>query len=301
MNGYFRDPGFDAAFARDGFVVVDLLGGEAVEALSREARRLLPSERSFNDPQGAAYTSYFDLEYRAEASALIRSFVEPALTEVLVGFEPLFATFFWKPGKGPETPIHQHSPYVSDLRGATINCWCPLVDCTRDSGALTIVPRSQRLTRHIQVPMRPAYWQSFTASLQQQYLEAIEVRAGQAVLFDDTMPHGAARNAREQDRLVTLTTMVPEGATPSYVVGDEGGEVAVAYAAEDEYAYSDMFNGRLPAPSERRPLARVDESCEPIDAAEWRHRLRMRGVHPRGSWQRRISRLKKLLVREELW
>lgn len=301
MTGYFKDPCLDRRFARDGYVVVELLRASQVAALAAEAARLLPDKRPLNDPQGAAYASYFDLEHRAAASALIRSYVEPALSLLLSGFRPLFSTFFWKPANGPETPIHQHSPYVSDLRGPTIDCWCPLVDCARDSGALRIVPRSQRLTKHVQVPSRPAYWQSFAPMLGTDYLEAIEVSAGHAVLFDDTMPHGAAANDRPQDRLATLTTLVPADATASYVLGDEGDGVAVAYAAADEYAYSDMFHGRLPPRGEWRALERIENGCEWIDAQEWRRRLGARGVYPRGTWQRRLSAAARKLMGARKW
>jgi hypothetical protein len=301
MTGYFKDPHLDRRFSREGYVVVKLLGSNEVTSLSAEARQLLPADRPLNDPQGAAYASYFDLEHRAAASALIRSFVEPALGRLLTGFRPLFSTFFWKPAHGTETPIHQHSPYVSDLRGPTIDCWCPLVDCSRDAGALMIVPRSQRLTKHIQVPSRPAYWQAFAPMLTTDYMEAIEVPAGHAVLFDDTMPHGAAANDRPHDRLATLTTLVPEHAAASYVLGDEGDAVAVAYAAHDEYAYSDMFHDRLPPRGYWRTLSRVDDGCEWIDADECRRRLGARGVFPRGSWQRRLSTAGGKLMGADRW
>lgn len=301
MTGYFSDPALDRRFAREGYVLVKLLEADQVAALAEAARRVLPSERPLNDPQGAAYASYFDLQHRVAASELIRSHVQAALGRLVPGFRPLFSTFFWKPARGPETPIHQHSPYISDLRGPTIDCWCPLVDCSRDSGALRIVPRSHRLTDHVQVPSRPAYWQEFASMLASDYLETIDAPAGHAVLFDDTMPHGAAANDRPQDRLATLTTLVPRQASASYVVGDEGDGSTIAYAADDEYAYSDMFHDRLPPRADWRILSRVDDGCESIDAEEWRDRLRTRGVHPRGSWRHRLSGLGKKLTGADRW
>lgn len=301
MNSHFRDRRLDRRFRREGYVVVELLDAQAIATLAGAANELLPVNRPLNDPQGAAYTSYFDLERRVCASALVRSFVEPTLERILVGFRPLFSTFVWKPAFGAETPIHQHSPYVSDVRGTTIDCWCPLVDCTRDAGALMVVPRSQNLSRHIQVPMRPAYWHGYGQMLQAEYFEAIEVPAGHAVLFNDTILHGAAANARPEDRLATLTTMVPEDAEASYVLGDEGGSLAIAYAALDEFAYSDMFHDRLPPRHEWRPVADVEDGCEPIDADECRRRLRRRGVYARGSWQRRLSAATKSLAGVNRW
>ncbi len=297
----FHDEALNRRFQRDGYVVIPLLDSAAVDALTEQARKILPADPPINDPQGAAYASYFDLDRRQAASTLIRRFVEPALAEVLKGYRPLFSTFFWKPSHGPETTIHQHSPYTSELAAKVVNCWCPLIDCRDGAGALEIVPRSHWLTQHIQVPMRPAYWQSFAAMLQTDYLETIAVPAGHAVLFDDTMPHGAAANARPVDRLATLTTMVPQHGQPAYVVGDEGETLVVAYAAADEFAYSDMFHDRLPPRDQWQAAERIGVGCDWIDAAECRRRLRNRGVLPRSHWRRRVSRASQSLMEKIGW
>lgn len=301
-NAIFRDAALNRRFKRDGFVVVELLHAEAVAELTARAAEVLPSDPPINDPQGAAYASYFDLDRRRAASTLIRTFVEPALAQVLVGYRPLFSTFFWKPANGPDTSIHQHSPYTSNVRDRVIDCWCPLIDCSDGSGALQIVPRSHWLTGHVQVPMRPAYWQGFANLLRTDYLETIAVAAGQAVLFDDTMPHGAAANKRPVARLATLTTMVPQHGRPAYVVGDEDENDLVTYVAADEFAYSDMFHDRLPPRDEWQAAGeRVSTGCDWIDAAEFRRRLSERGVLPRSHWRRRVSRASRSVVEKMGW
>ena len=301
MSGHrFTDAALDASFRRDGFVIVDLLSPAEVRELEASVRQLLPPSPPLNDPQGAAYASFFDLERRAAVSALVRDTVQPAIAKLLAGYRPLFSTIFWKPAGRAETPIHQHSPYTADLRCTVINCWCPLIDCDETSGTLQLVPRSHDLSRHVQTPSRKAYWQDYADVLESDYLKALAVRAGQAVLFDDTILHGAAANQRAEDRLATLTTMIPEAGTPAFVLGAQDSEAVDVYQALDHFAYSDMFTGQL-APERSRRLARVEQAVEHVDLEEFRRRLRARGVTPQTGLASRFRAGARKLMKATPW
>jgi len=265
----FRDPELQAAFEREGYVLVPLLEPQEVVELDGEARRILPVDPQANEPHRSAYLTYFDLDRRERASELIQSVLAERLAAMLPGYRPLYSTFFHKAAGASEMALHQHAPYVADFRETVINCWCPLIDCDESSGTLQIVPRSHQLLRHVQTPQTPHYWNGFADAVRERHLAT--VGAGQAILFEDSMPHGSTANRRSVPRVATLTTLIPQDATPAFFVGSE--DEAAAYAAENGFCYSDFFHGRLPPDSEWRLLARVENSVARVDAAEFERRL----------------------------
>ena len=296
----FRDAALGDRFREDGYVVVDLLSAGEVEALKEDIRQMLPLEPPLNDPQGAAYASFFDLDRRADISALVGSRIGPVLAKLIAGYRPLFSTIFWKPGRGGATPVHQHSPYVADLDSTVINCWCPLIDCDAGSGTLQVVPRSHALSRHVQTPSRPAYWHDYVDVLERDYLVSLAVRAGQAVLFEDTMLHGAAANDRAEERLTTLTTLIQAGAVPAFVLGAQDAAGVDVYRAPDRFAYSDMFTGRL-APEQAERIGRVSRAVEQVDLQEFRRRLRARGISSRNSLGSRLRAAAGRMMKAASW
>jgi len=263
----FSDTALQSRFEREGFVIVPLLALEEIARLEAEALRLLPESPQANEPHGSAYLTYFDLELRERASALIQSFVNERLVSILPGYRPLYATFFHKQAGANEMALHQHAPYVSDFRDTVINCWCPLIDCDEMSGTLQIVPRSHQLLRHVQTPQTPHYWNGFVDAVRERHLETIPVPAGHAILFEDSMPHGSTANRRDVARIATLTTLIPNDATPAFFVGSEND--AAAYAADNGFCYSDFFHDRLPPQQEWRLLATVENSVARIGEREF--------------------------------
>jgi hypothetical protein len=276
-SGPFRSAALSNSFARDGFVVVDLLEKEEIDSVARQIAPLIPRDVLANDPFDTNYVSYFDQAIREEASALIGELVGTKLTDLLDNYRLLFATTFVKPPLGAETPIHQHSPYVSSMHSLTIGCWCPLVDCPEGAGAFQVVRGGHCLSSHVQSPSRPMWWQECAEVLKADYLETIEVRAGQAVLFDDSIPHGAGANGRNSERIALLATLVPEASVTAIVDSDE--TTITAYEVSHPFAYSDLFNGKLVPKEELRAIETLDEPGEMLSVADLRERLARRGIH----------------------
>ncbi len=194
MRQAFQDPALQATFEREGYVVIPLLDREQVSALKQAAVRVLPDHPALNDPQGSAYVSYFDVERREPVSRLIQSFVTKRLADVLVGYRPLYSTFFYKHANAAAMDLHQHSPCVADPAETVIDCWCPLVDCNAQTGSLQVVPRAHQLFDHVQTPQTPLYWSAFDATLRAKHMKTLSVKAGEAVLFEDSLPHGSSAN-----------------------------------------------------------------------------------------------------------
>ena len=76
----------------------------------------------------------------------------------------------------------------------------------------------------------------------------MRVRAGEAVIFDNSMPHASCHNLRDGPRLATATTLIPDDAVPAFYVNSEepGGGIEI-YRAFNEFSYSDILHGKMPA------------------------------------------------------
>jgi hypothetical protein len=152
----------------------------------------------------------------------------------------------------------------------------------------------------VQTPSRPAYWQDYVDVLKREYLQSLSVLAGKAVLFDDTMLHGAAANERTEQRLITLTTMVPATAVPAFVLGSPGTNAVDVYRAPDPFAYSDMFTGRLALEQVER-IGSVERAVERVDLREFRRRLQARGVRSRNSLESRLRAAAGKMMKAASW
>ena len=276
MRQAFQDPALQATFEREGYVVIPLLDREQVSALKQAAVRVLPDHPALNDPQGSAYVSYFDVERREPVSRLIQSFVTKRLADVLVGYQPLYSTFFYKHANAAAMDLHQHSPCVADPAETVIDCWCPLVDCNAQTGSLQVVPRAHQLFDHVQTPQTPLYWSAFDATLRAKHMKTLSVKAGEAVLFEDSLPHGSSANLQSKSRLATLTTMIPAEAIPAF--HSRKGSDTAGYLASDSFAYSDFFNDRLPPQSEWQKVVSHGGARTPADLKEFERRMTLRNA-----------------------
>ncbi len=205
----FRDDALQAQFEKDGYVVVPFYNQEEIKALTTLYRELHPKdEKGF-------YPSTFskDKKYRTTADKEIVSVGSRSMEHLLVDYKVVCGSFIVK-SPGPESvmELHQDMTLVDESKFAGINIWCPLVDLTDTNGALEILAGSQRLVpsyRGSSIPTIYAELQNEIKSI----MKPLFLKAGEAVIFDQSILHYSPPNISDDIRIVTNTFFAHKDAT----------------------------------------------------------------------------------------
>ena len=223
-----------------GYRVEDLLDDD----LRRQLHELYDSLRI--DPGHDFLATSNDLE-RAEARRVHDRIVEllgPRLAEVVPGHAPFLSGFISKGvGRGGATAFHQDLSYTDERTHRATLLWIPLVDVDEDSGALQVVPGSHRL---VEGPRPSGLDELPTAALGPEWAEravTVPLRAGQAVVYDAAVVHGAHPNRVDVVRPAVAVALAPSDAELVHVHVDAEGDGLTAYSVDvDFYMGQGLFN-----------------------------------------------------------
>src|ERR1700722_20381584 len=215
MRRIFRAAEHEAQFERDGVVLVEGLGADAVtetEAVFRET----------SDPGHEGWhhsLSLTGVAQRQRIDAFLRERFGEALAEILDGFSTLHAAFSSKGADpGSAVPIHQDWSLVDERSHRSLSVWIPLCDTTHENGGLAIVKGSHRLPHTIRGTGVPASVR-LSAEALSPYLTRYEMQAGDALFFDHRMIHTSPPNTSGRRRTAAAIGLVPNEVPVLHYVG----------------------------------------------------------------------------------
>lgn len=199
MMRVFADEKLQQQFERDGYVIVDFYTPEQIAELDALYHKLHPvDEKGF-------YPSTFssDKNYRTEADKEIRRVGDSWISKNLIDYKVMCGSFIVKyPGPDSIMCTHQDMTLVDETKYTGINIWCPLVDLTDYNGVLKAIPGSHRLV--------PTYRGSTIAGLYDDvqteildYMQPMYLKAGQAIIFDQSIIHFSPPNISDKIRITT--------------------------------------------------------------------------------------------------
>ena len=290
MRSTFEDPDLQARFGAEGYVQAPMLDAVQVAALMSELANLRPADGFAPDGEGLARNEYHctfldtDPGYKRATFELISRYFTPVLERYLKGYRILVTNFNTKPPGQGEIPVHQNWPVLEDLGATSVSLWCPLVDADISNGTLQVIPGSHKLLPHIEGPGTPAYFTSFKERLQT-LMTPLPTRAGDGLIFDDSLLHWSPPNQRESPRVAVQVICVPEEMEPVFFFRDSDTSFEVIDAGPDFYienGIGDLFT-RQP---HWRSRGRIESRNRMIDEAEFGDLLprgaevRARGVAP---------------------
>lgn len=235
----FRNDALQRAFQRDGYVVFNLLS----ETDLREAKRLYSNFRQQYPapPDVPVYSSCdtFDADLIRQLDHDLRLLVEPQLDRVLKSYDYLMSSFLTKePGENNETPYHQDPTLIErgDSSKVSAGLWTPLDDTDIQRGCLRVIPGSHRLGEILVVtPDFPTLFRDFRHKLDS-FAQPIIMRAGQGVIFDNKLIHGAYPNRSDNSRTALVSAIKSEHCEwyYYYLPQDEEGAMVEKYVMTHE-------------------------------------------------------------------
>lgn len=204
---------------RNGFTTVELLDRTGVDA----ALALL---ESLELPDGHAFyaSPAHDPGPRARSIDLrLREICGGPLAQLLPGHEP-FVSGFTSKGRRSGGPVmfHQDWTYTDERVSRPVFLWCPLVDTGPGNGGLEVVPGSHRWSSGIR-PSRTVPPTEAVAVRLRALSRAVELRAGEALVFDPAVLHGSGPNTGDEPRPAFTIAVVPAGSQLLHFhLSDEG-------------------------------------------------------------------------------
>lgn len=221
MRQILSDQALQAELLETGYVVVPFLEADELAAFRLEVDAMEPDDGFAPAGDGPYnYSTYHctfldtNTSYKREANEAIRRRFQPLIDNVVNDYRILTSNIYVKPPGVGRFQIHQNWPTLEDLSTTTLTVWCPLQDCDVENATLHVVPRSHKLTPDVATPAEPPFFSSFEDELIDEHLVPIPVKAGEAIIFDDSLVHWSPENRSDSPRIAVQIETVPAESTP---------------------------------------------------------------------------------------
>ena len=205
-----KNPVSADALQNVGYTVACKLDNETLEKL----RILYQSLHNFQSPQGGMFYSLYshDLLYRKKVHQGIAQILNPVYDGLFTDYKSVLNSYIVKVS-GPESEfsLHQDSTSLDEMKYSCLSVWIPLQDTDLSNGCMCVVPHSHKMFspyRDISFP------QPFDAigDTVRKYLQPVELKAGEILLFDNRLVHNSVVNSSGKDRVVVMSGIFPEEA-----------------------------------------------------------------------------------------
>ena len=209
MKKVFKDDKIQQEFEENGYVILDYYNNEEVNTLLELYKKLHPKDEKGFFPS----TFSKDKNYRKCADEEIRKIGKRSMDTYLQDIKVVCGSYIVKsPGEDSIMDVHQDMTLVDETQYTGINIWCPLIDLTNQNGLLYALPKSHRLY--------PTYRGSSVPNIYEDVYDEIKalstplyLKAGQAVIFDQSIIHWSKPNLSNDVRPVTNTYFTHQDAT----------------------------------------------------------------------------------------
>lgn len=254
-----RHGGWNSTLAAQGYVLMPLLNAAQVTHL----REFFMAQQPEKVERFYASVHHPNTDFRLRMDAEIRKVLQPMLDEILLEGEALGASFIAKPkGTGGILPPHADWNIVDERRTRSYNLWIPLVDTTVENGAIHVIPASHAWLDYFRGPGIPNPFEPHQAEIWKA-MQALEIPAGTALLYDHRLLHASPTNTTDTLRLACVMGVKLRDSEMRYYHGD--GNCVREYAAHPAFFLTQ--NPEL-GPGELAHLRDVTDQFPSISKAE---------------------------------
>lgn len=226
-----QDAALQQQLDEQGYVIIPFYSPEDIAHLSDFYHTHAPARNSGFQP-----TTYNQsLDYRLMASDVIKQTAAPYLERYLKDYKTYMGSFIVKHAdKNSELGVHQDMTLVDESRFMGINIWSPLCDTTPENGALYLIPGSHRLI--------PTYRNSNIQNIYEKhydlikrYMKPVYMKAGEAIIFDNSILHFSPPNRSDKIRIATNVFITHQDATITICYHDKEKHKIELFEQEDDF------------------------------------------------------------------
>lgn len=246
-----------ALFERQGFIVLPFLTQNEVAELDAFFDELHPELHGSGFVSGS-YSNDFD--YKKRASDGIVKVFSRRYAEIFTNYAPFGGAFLYKvPGENSALAAHQDWTIVDELQHVALNCWVPLCDVTMENGPLMIMPGSH-FDRHnvVRAPTVPFFF-SGNEDLVMQQLVPMEVKAGTAVILNQSVIHYSPPNRSDKVRKAITAGIKSGGAQMYFHYKEPDREELEVREMNDDFLirFENFYEAIMQRPVQGSPIAPI--------------------------------------------
>lgn len=243
----FKDPEVQEFFEKEGYVKLPVMS-------ESDIAELLAFYQSLGLKNDAEYGFNISMDGtdKEVVSQITKKVFELALPKASAHFKnaKAFVTSFVvkEPNPLSVVPVHQDWSFVEDEnKHCSVTCWIPLVDVNLDNGALGVVRGSHKFFYNFrpspapQVPS-PISEHMFTIF---PYLKLVEMKAGEALIFDNRTFHGSPPNTTKAARVAFGIGFTQEEAKLCHYNLKPDGKKNTVFKYNIDPAFFEKYNNTL--------------------------------------------------------
>ena len=226
-----KDTNLQYQLQENGFVIIPFYTKEDIEHLKVFYNNITP-----NDTKGFQPTTYFhDNDYRIKASNEILKIAVPHIEDHLENYKIFMGSFIVKyADKNSELGVHQDMTLVDESKFMGINIWSPLCDTNEENGALYLIPKSHRLFPTYRAATIPNVYDKYV-ELVKKYMQPVYLKAGEAILFDNSIMHFSPINKSNEVRIATNVFITHNEAVITICYNDKEKNKIELFEQEDDF------------------------------------------------------------------
>ncbi|MGB6057843.1 MAG: phytanoyl-CoA dioxygenase family protein [Microthrixaceae bacterium] len=240
----FVDGSLEGSLREVGYVVIDLLEPSQLDVLTEITERLyIDDKHGFHASNLSAQHGYRHSVYEE-----VGPIIDAAARALFVDHHPFTASLLMKwPDEDSAFNSHQDWTMVDETRFRTVNVWCPLVDTSSHNGALRVLPGSHKVLDAIRCsPMPPAGCESPGWQVGWEEMVPVEVKAGQALVFDHSLLHSSGPNFSDSVRPAVAVAFKPKQASLYHWFLPNPSERTLEVMSVDSAFFADVNIGSRP-------------------------------------------------------
>lgn len=218
MRPLFQHTEHETQYADKGYIIYPLLTPDEIEQLLNVYQNLNSGLEG-----STFYTSHSsgNVEYKEKVDAAIRAVLEPKLNDIFKDYRPVFAFYLVKTQGSETLELHLDWQFVDERQYVGFNMWCPLVDVTKDNGAVFVLPGSHKQIKVLRGYNTPNPVHFVEQPVNEKLFKTIDLKAGEAMIFDLRLLHGAWPNAMPQPRIAIGMAVIPQEAELLHFFADK--------------------------------------------------------------------------------
>lgn len=189
----------------NGYAVFDLLDEEIISELTKLFH-------AYHDKQPEGFYATTHLDDKSKRKEISDELHRRLFSKIEVKFENinlLGGAFISKsPGQKGILPLHQDWNLVDESHARSYNLWIPLVDVDEENGAMRLLPASHSKQTTFRGPnVAPVLYQ--ISSEVDKHMFSLNIKKGQAVLYDHALWHSSPENKTNELRLALVMGALP--------------------------------------------------------------------------------------------
>ncbi len=198
----------DAFLEKEGYIVVPFLDAEAV---SRLLQLYYDNHKETKEGLYAtAHSSDYDFK-KGLSDAILKEF-NPPIADIFFECRALGGSYIAK-YKGEKGVLYPHQDWniVDEDIFRSFNIWVPLVDTNLNNGGIAVLPGSHKFVksyRGVNIPDPFMHVNGHTW----QYHKNLDIKAGQALIYDHRLLHASAVNQTDVPRVAVVFGIIPSAA-----------------------------------------------------------------------------------------